>query len=233
MTPRRTALALAAALAASAACADRPTRESAAAAWDPTTAGTEMAPVSLGGVDLTGAGYDRGDPRAPVVVVEFSDFGCPYCARHALETFPVLEREFVATGRVLWKYVPFVMGMFPNGDRAARAAECAGEQGAFWPMHDRVYAEQRAWKTGGEPDALFARAAAGLGLDAARFASCYQEGRPDARTARNNEASQMLGVRATPTFFVNGRRAEGAIPLDVFRRVLNEMATATATAPAR
>src|SRR5687768_8294750 len=94
----------------------------AAAGGAPDTLVVEAAPagaptrVVLHGVDLTGVGYDRGDPKAPVVMVEFSDFGCPYCAKHARETFPALERDFIATGKLFYKHVPFVMGMFPNGD---------------------------------------------------------------------------------------------------------------------
>ncbi|MHB8839651.1 MAG: DsbA family protein, partial [Gemmatimonadaceae bacterium] len=113
-------------------------------------AGRASAPrrVVIGGVDLTGIGYDTGSPGAPIVMVDFSDFGCPFCGRHALETQPALEREFVATGKVFYKYVPFVMGMFPNGDVAARAAECAAEQGKLWEMHDALYADHSAWKRG-------------------------------------------------------------------------------------
>src|SRR5687768_15071652 len=134
---RRTALA--AGLALLGACADRPAQG--AAAVPP---GGRV--LSLHGVDLTGVGYDYGDPNAPVTVVEFSDFGCGYCAMFALETYPELERDYVDAGTVSWKQVPFITGMFPNSVEAARTAECAAEQGAYPAMHDRLYAEQRTWK---------------------------------------------------------------------------------------
>lgn len=68
----------------------------------------------LGSTDLTGIGYDRGSVTAPVVIIDFSDFGCPYCGQFSLETYPALEREYVTTGKVLFKYVPFLVGMFPH-----------------------------------------------------------------------------------------------------------------------
>jgi len=179
--------------------------------------------VVLHGVDLTGVGHDRGDPRAPIVMVEFSDFGCPFCARHALETLPSLDEEFIATGKVFYKHVPFVMGMFPNGDRAARAAECAGEQSAFWPMHDSVYAHQADWKRGSEPDAVLRGLAERVVPDGKRWAACYSDDRQRERTAAATAAARRLGVRATPTFFVNGQMVEGALPLSAMRAGLNEL----------
>ncbi|HEY0970272.1 MAG TPA: thioredoxin domain-containing protein [Gemmatimonadales bacterium] len=179
--------------------------------------------VVLHGVDLTGVGYDRGDPDAPILMVEFSDFGCPYCAQHALETFPALASEFVGSGRVFYKHVPFVMGMFPNGDRAARAAACAGEQDRFWPMYDSVYAHQAAWKRGRDPDAMLTGLARNVVPDAARWSSCYAGGGHGARTRAANDAARSLGIRATPTFFVNGQMVEGALPLPVLRQGLNAM----------
>jgi protein-disulfide isomerase len=179
--------------------------------------------VVVQGVDLTGIGYDRGDPRAPIVMVEFSDFGCPYCARHAQETLPALERQFIATGKLFYKYVPFVMGMFPNGERAARAAECAGEQERFWPMHDSVYAHQRDWKRGGDPDAVLTGLARRVASDAAQWTACYAGDRRGDRTRAANAAARRLGVRVTPTFFIDGQLVEGALPLPIMQRGLNAL----------
>ena len=179
--------------------------------------------VVVGGLDLTSVGYDRGDPRAPIVIVDLSDFGCGYCARHALETLPSLDREYIATGKVFYKYVPFVMGMFPNGELAARAAECAGEQDRFWPMHDSVYARQRDWKRGSDPNGVFTTLARQVVPDPRRWAACYSSDRRAERTRAANQVAGRLGVRATPTFFVNGQLVEGALPLDVLRGGLNTM----------
>lgn len=177
------------------------------------------------GVDLANVGYNIGDPNAPVTVIEFSDFGCQFCGTFARESFPALRKEFIDTGKVRWKYIPFVLGIFPNGDRAAIAGMCAAAQGndAFWQMHDLLYQKQREWKSIGDgARALFERYAAELQLDTRRFANCYDTARPGPELTRNIRLGQQLGVRATPTFFINGARVEGAIPLDLFRRVLQE-----------
>lgn len=177
-------------------------------------------------LELRRVGYDRGTPGAPVAVLEFSDFGCPYCSVFARETFPVLHEEFIETGKVHWTYIPFVMGTFPNGAEAAGAAECAAEQGeeAFWAMHDRLYARQREWKSSGEPNALFRRLAAELRLDVERFSTCYAERRGVGRTRAGNLMAAQLGVRATPTFFINGFRVQGALPAEQFRLILRAAA---------
>lgn len=189
----------------------------------PASAADTAARVSVHGVDLTGLGYDRGSPGAPITVVEFSDFGCGFCAKMALETKPALMAEFVDSGKVYWKYVPFVIGMFPNGDEAARAGECAAEQGRFWAMKDSLYRTQRAWKGTSDPAGHLTQLARSAGVDERRWARCYAGEGGRARTVRGNEAAARLGVRATPTFFINGRMVEGALPLNVFRGGLRQM----------
>jgi protein-disulfide isomerase len=202
---------------------------------DGTRARTAGAPVSVlereraekQGVDLSDVGYDLGDPNAPITIVEFSDFGCQFCNQFAQNTFPSLREDFIKTGKVQWKYVPYILGIFPNGDRAALAGECAAEQGqqAFWAMHDVLYDRQREWKSeGAGARDLFTRYAAELDLDRSRFTTCYDQNRPAATVARNTRLGQRLGVRATPTFFINGARVEGAIPLELFQQVLREVA---------
>ena len=224
--PLARATLLGAVIAALAACGADPApaaQQRPASSAPPSASGVADTRVVVGGTDLTSVGYDRGDPRAPIVMVDLSDFGCGYCARHALETLPALEREYIATGKVFYKYVPFVMGMFPNGELAARAAECAGEQDRFWPMHDSVYARQRDWKRGSDPNGVFTRLAQQVVPDPRRWAACYASDRRAARTKAANEAASRLGVRATPTFFVNGQMVEGALPLDVLRGGLSTM----------
>ena len=98
-----------------------------------------------------------------VTVLEFADFGCRYCARFAAETYPALADEFVKTGQVRWRYVPFVLGMFPNGDEAARAGGLRRRRrarGAFGRMHDRLFADQDAWTGAGDPAGAFRRSPA-------------------------------------------------------------------------
>ncbi|HYD51065.1 MAG TPA: thioredoxin domain-containing protein, partial [Gemmatimonadaceae bacterium] len=101
-------------------------------------------------------------------------------------------------------------------------AECAGEQGRFRAMHDRLYERQHEWKGSGAPDALLAGYAAALQLDRSAFAACYARAAEHPRTARANQAAQALGVRATPSFLVGDRPIEGAPPLAQFRALIEE-----------
>lgn len=183
--------------------------------------GAEVASVDT--FDLRTMGYSRGAEDAPVTVYEFADFGCSFCASFASGTYPELHAEFVETGKVRWTYVPFVMGMFPNGAEAAGAAECAADEGHFWQMHDLLFAKQREWKGSDTPTPLFRSYAKELGLDEKRFDACYQGDRGRARTAMNNRAADAMRVRATPSFFINGRLVEGALPAEQFRVLLTSL----------
>jgi protein-disulfide isomerase len=183
-------------------------------------AATEQADDGAAALELSYLGHSRGSAMASVVVVEFSDFGCPYCARFALETLPEIDQEFIETGQVRWQYVPFVMGIFPNGEEAARASECAADQNAFWPMHDLIYERQREWRGTTAAEPLFIEYAEQLQLNVQEFSACFRENRPANRIASNNEVAASLGIQATPSFIVNGRPVQGALPLEQFRMLL-------------
>ena len=188
-------------------------------------------PVSVLDADLTTIGYDRGQTSAAVVVVDFSDFGCPYCGEFERETFPTIDRDYIKTGKVFFKYVPFVAGMFPNSTQATRAAECAADQGQFWTMHDRLYASQAEWKKNLAPFQLFQRDAADMHLDPDRFSACYVGQKTDQRTDRATSMANRIGVRVTPSFVVNGHAIEGALPLADFRKVLDDAVAASSRKP--
>lgn len=192
---------------------------------EPRTAAARDAPRSggprrivFGYMDFTGVGHDRGDPAAPVVVINLSDFGCPYCGVFAKDVFPTIDREYVQTGKVLFKYIPFIAGAFPHAAQATRAAECAAEQGQFWAMADHLYATQAEWKRGRAVDAQMAAMAGTLPLDTATFGRCYADRHTDARTARATEVANGIGVRVTPSFLIDGNPVQGALPLAEFRK---------------
>lgn len=205
-------LALAATLAA---CGENSARSAADPAIQP-VGGAQQSQT----LDLATLGHAEGAEGAPVTVYEFSDFGCRFCGLFSLHTYPELRREFVETGQVRWVSVPFVIGMFPNGEPAARAAECAAEQGRYFPMHQKLFETQSEWANDKKADRLFAGYAKEIGLDQARYASCYAENRGGARTANNTRAAQLFGINGTPTFIVDGRMIQGALPLEQFREVL-------------
>jgi len=160
---------------------------------------------------------------APVTVVEFSDFGCQYCGQFHRETLPELRRDYIATGKVRWRMVPFVLGMFPNGLEAMRAAGCVAEQDdeAFWAMHDTLFAKQDVWKATRYADQLFRSYAVVAGADADAFTECFDGARASDRVTAANALANRTGVRSTPTFFVNGQLVQGALPAREFRQLLD------------
>ena len=173
-------------------------------------------------LDLSQLGYNAGDSASIVRVVEFSDFGCGYCRQFHLETYPTLEANYMATGKVEWKYVPIVIGMFPNAIEAAETGECAGEQGAFPAMRDHLFEQQPEWKSSDDPMPLMYGYAEEVGLDMPTFRSCIAEGRTRDRIAAGTQLSQQAGVRGTPTFFIVGYQPiPGVIPLELFEQVLD------------
>lgn len=165
-------------------------------------------------------GYLLGDPDAPIEVVEFADFGCSACGTFARDVWPGILADFVATGRVRWRYIPIHLGGLPRASEAVRAAECAAEQEDFWAMHDLLYERQREWQRERRPEGVLALYAATMGLDVDTWRTCYRGDGGRDRIRENNRAARRLRVRGTPTFFVNGRRVEGAPPRDQFREIL-------------
>jgi peroxiredoxin len=173
-------------------------------------------------LDLAEVGHPMGSDDAPVTVVEFSDYGCAYCGRFTQQTFPRLYQEFVEPGRVRWVHVPFILGKFPHSVEATRAAACAAEQGedTYWAMHLVLFRRQPEWRDAPDPLPVFRRYLQDAGADAASFTACYEEDRPAESLRAADRVGLAAGVGATPTFFVNGRRVEGAAPLQHFREAL-------------
>jgi protein-disulfide isomerase len=148
----------------------------------------------------------RGPVDAPVTVVEYGDFECPYCG----QAEPVMRELLQDFGdvRYVWRHLP-LNDVHPDTQLAAEAAEAAAEQGAFWEMHDLLLANQDKLS---EEDLMgYAR---GLGLDLDRFAGALAERAGAARVAEDVDSADMSGVTGTPTFFINGRRHFGAYDIE-------------------
>lgn len=182
---------------------------------------------------LDDLGFTEGNSDAPVRIVEFSDFGCGYCRRFHEETFPTLHDEYIEAGLVEWKFVPMILGIFgPNSEAAAMAGECVGEQGNFAPMREALFSTQSTWKGADDPIPHFRELATRGGADVERWNQCMAEAWPDERVAFGTALSREAGVRGTPTFFIVGYQAiPGAIPLELFREVLDTV-IARETSPA-
>jgi protein-disulfide isomerase len=165
-----------------------------------------------------------GDPDAPVTLIEFSDYQCPFCARHFLQTWPLIKEHFVDTGRVKYVFKDFPLtSLHPQALQAHTAAHCAGEQTAnavishpYWAMHDVLYERQETWSGQAEPGEVFKQFARDLGLDVEAFASCLESERwREAIAADLNEGARP-GVTGTPSFFVDGYPIFGAREFDLF-----------------
>lgn len=161
-----------------------------------------------------GVSPSLGSPDAPVTVVVFSDFQCPYCAQFALGTMPQLE-GLIATGQVRFVYKHFPLATHAQAPLAAQAAACAQDQGRFWEYHDLLYANQ----DGLEMDDLESYAR-DLDLDTGRFEECLESGARASAVAQDQALGRQLGVTGTPTFFFNGRRVVGALSPEQFRAEL-------------
>ena len=182
-------------------------------------------------LDINQMGYDRGEADAPVRVMEISDFGCGYCRRFHEETFPTLLESYVEAGLVRWKFLPFVLGRFPNGLEAAIAGECGGEQGQFFVMQGRLFADQSGWKGSSDPFPFFARITEEEGLDVNRYNQCVEGGWRESALRNNIRLGREIGVRGTPTFLIEGAPVSGAIPLETFRDILDMALTQKGVTP--
>jgi protein-disulfide isomerase len=167
---------------------------------------------------LTDSAAERGDPEAAVTIVEYTDYQCPYCLRHASETMPLLLAEMIETGRVHYVVKDFPLdSIHPEARAAAVAARCAGDQDAYWEMHDELFARQAEWAgLGAGANDVFATLATDLGLDAAAFTECVASGRHAAVVQANQNEGITLGVTGTPAFFINGFPISGAQPYELF-----------------
>lgn len=182
-------------------------------------------------LNINQMGYNRGSFDAPVRVLEVSDFGCGYCRLFHQETFPTLREAYVDAGLVQWKFIPFVLGRFPNGLEASIAGECGGEQDLFFPMQGRLFGDQSGWKNSADPFPFFAELAEEEGLDVDRFNRCIQGGWRENQVRANIRLGREIGVRGTPTFLIDGIPISGALPLDTFRDILDIALTEKGVTP--
>jgi len=166
-------------------------------------------------IPVEAAGFPaKGPASAPVTIVEFSDFQCPFCSR----LNPSLEQAKTKYGdkvRIVFRQFP--LPMHENAAKAAEAALCAKEQGKFWEMHDAMFKDQ----SGLAVDALKTKAA-GLGLKAADFNSCLDSGREKPAVEADVKDGSKAGVSGTPAMFINGRFINGAVPFEQISQVIDD-----------
>jgi protein-disulfide isomerase len=184
-------------------------------------------PPALVDVPVEGA-YAIGDPDAPVTIVEYTDFQCPFCARHALETFAKIEENMVETGKVryVFKDLPLT-SIHPQAMLAAEAARCAGAQemgqDGFAAMHTKLFEEQTAWSGQDNASDLFAGYATEIGLDAAEMAACLENHDFAAAVEADMQEATSIGITGTPAFVINGHVVPGALPFEVFEQAVESL----------
>ena len=156
----------------------------------------------------------KGPAGAPIELIEFSDFQCPFCQRANPTVTQVLQTY---GDRIHFVYRHFPLSTHPNAKPAAEASQCAAEQGKFWEYHDKLFANPSRLA-----DSDLKQSAAELGLDAAAFNKCVDTHKYAAQVERDFHAGEDAGVNGTPAFFVNGRMISGAQPFDAFKRLIDE-----------
>jgi protein-disulfide isomerase len=175
----------------------------------------------------------QGDLGAPVVLIEFTDYQCPFCRRHNSTVMAQIEQSYVATGKLRYVVREFPIGsLHPQAPKAAEAALCAGEQGRYWEMHALLFKNAHLL----DPASLLVHAQS-LGLDRSKFEGCMVANRFAEQIRTDFEAGTKVGVRGTPSFFIgladpkdpNKVRAtqliSGAQPYEAFQRAIDELLT--------
>jgi protein-disulfide isomerase len=179
----------------------------------------EPPPVTRVAVSTDGA-PTRGGAKAPVTIVEFSDFHCPFCKR-VVPTLKELETKYGDKVKLVFRDYPLDQ-LHPGARKAHEAARCAGEQGKFWEFHDALFA--------GEPDSSpqrLKRYAQQVGVDVAKFDQCVASGKHKELVQKDIDEGARLGVNGTPAFFINGELVSGAQPLEAFARIIDRELTRT------
>jgi protein-disulfide isomerase len=166
-------------------------------------------------IEVTADDPSIGSSSAPVTLVEFSDFQCPFCQRVA-PTLKQVKEKYGDKVRIVWKDFPLTQ-IHPQAFKAGEAAHCAADQGKFWEYHDRLFANQQSL----QPNDL-KKHAADLGLDAGAFGTCLDSSKYGERVRDGVAEGSRLGVNSTPTIYINGRVLSGAQPYETFVTVIDE-----------
>ncbi|RUA17852.1 MAG: hypothetical protein DSY55_01335 [Clostridia bacterium] len=164
-----------------------------------------------------------GSPDAPVTITEFTDYQCPFCQRHASQTMPGLK-EYIDSGKVRYILKNFPLTQIhPKAVIAGEAAECAGEQGKYWEMHDKLFENQKQWAESSDALKVFKGFAKELGLDEKAFETCVSSDRYKDKLMADQKEGVNAGVSGTPAFFINDQFLNGAQPLDVFKQIIDKI----------
>ncbi|MBS3101952.1 DsbA family protein [Candidatus Woesearchaeota archaeon] len=157
-----------------------------------------------------------GDKNAPVTIVSFEDYQCPFCGRAFQQTFPLIKKDYIDTGKVKYIYRDFPLSFHPEAEPAAEAANCAGEQGKYWEMHDSIFQNQDSMG-----NAAYKQFAQKIGLDTKKFNECLDSSKYKQEILDDFNYGSQVGVSGTPTFFINGIKLVGAHPYESFKQIID------------
>ena len=163
----------------------------------------------------TEGSYARGPEDAPITIVEFSDFQCPFCKRWHDEVYEPLLAAYPGQIRFVYRHLPLT-SIHPDAQSAAQAAMCAGEQDAFWEFHEKLFSSATLG------NATYMQYAQELRLNTASFENCLTNNTYEAQIQEDSDFALDLGISSTPTFFINGLAVVGAQPIDVFKQVIDK-----------
>lgn len=180
----------------------------------------ETAPTPSDNKDLMASLIDddeiKGDSNAPVTIIEWGDFECPFCGRFYSQTLSQIDSNYIETGKVKLVYRDFPLSFHANAQKSAEAAECAGEQGKYWEMHDKLF---ESGVSGGVNS--FKQYAKELGLSSAEFDDCLDSGIMEQEVKKDMQDGGAAGITGTPGFIINGVLISGAQPYNVFKQVID------------
>ena len=159
--------------------------------------------------------YAIGPADAPITIVEFSDYQCPFCRRWHDEVYEPLLAAYPGQIRLVYRHLPLT-SIHPDAMSAAEAAMCAGEQDAYWPFHERLFSSEAL------NSATYLQYAQDLKLNLGTFEACLSDHKYQQAIQEDSDFAINLGIRSTPTFFINGLAVVGAQPLDVFQQVIDK-----------
>lgn len=158
-----------------------------------------------------------GEKKAKVTIVEFSDYECPFCGRFHQQTFPQINENYIKTGKAKLIYRDFPLSFHAQAQKAAEAAECAGEQNKYYDMHEKLFTDG----VQGGP-ASFKKFATDIGLNTDKFNDCLDSGKMADEIQKDVSDGAQYGISGTPGFFVNGQLISGAQPYPVFAQAIEQ-----------
>ena len=167
----------------------------------------------------------KGSAAALLTIYEMSDFQCPYCRKQAVETFPVIEKEFIATGKVRWIFLQFPLTQIhANALPAAELSMCAARADKFWPVHDLLFQYQEKWAPLKDPAPFLLSLADSAGLSRDEMAQCLARQEMRELVRGEAEGAAQAGVQSTPTVYVDGvGLLSGAAPIEVYRTLFDSL----------